>query len=142
MSATTTIQAQPAVLQTVLQDYRLHHSEASGDAAKVESSRSLQNTAATSQPPAWDVPHRRVPPHRPTNRERDQAETSVYLNGIERTFITTMFTGLFINAVGICLLQCRKIVTMSGPSLRNELTSGSFDGCRPQRRSGEAQSGN
>ncbi|KAK0383842.1 hypothetical protein NLU13_9753 [Sarocladium strictum] len=98
-TTTTTTQAQPAALQTVLQDYRLHHSEASGDAAKAESTRSSSSTATAAQPPvAWDVSHRRVPPYRPTNRDRDQAEVAVYLSGAERAFITTMFTGLFVNA--------------------------------------------
>jgi hypothetical protein len=52
-------------------------------------------------PPNWDTTHRRVPPYRPTDRDRDVSEIRVYNSTIERVFVATMFTGVFINSVSL-----------------------------------------
>jgi hypothetical protein len=100
MSTTTTTTTQirkpksPASVSPVLQDYELCHSGSADAPSPIPVARTVDNN-----PPGWDTSHRRVPPYRPINRNRDPAETNVYQNGVERAFITTMFAGLFVNAV-------------------------------------------
>lgn len=96
VTATTQIRRQktPASVATVLQDYELCHSGSADAPSPVPVVRVVDDN-----PPGWDISHRRVPPYRPINRNRDPAETNVYQNGVERAFITTMFAGLFVNAV-------------------------------------------
>ena len=42
---------------------------------------------------------RRIPDYRPVNRDLDQNLRRVYLNNVEKAFITMMFLGVGINAV-------------------------------------------
>ncbi|KAJ9144668.1 hypothetical protein NKR23_g5890 [Pleurostoma richardsiae] len=93
-TATTTRPSTGLTLQAVLADYDLHHS--SGPATSTASNESASQTR---NPPAgWDDTHRRVPAHRPTNRQRDPLETRVYTSTAEQIFISVMFTGVFINS--------------------------------------------
>ncbi|EKV04281.1 hypothetical protein Pdw03_2661 [Penicillium digitatum] len=59
------------------------------------------NTGVTRahNPPGWPDDYRRIPPHRPTNRQLDQSQRRVYTSVAERTFLTMMFTGLEINVI-------------------------------------------
>ncbi|KXJ85370.1 hypothetical protein Micbo1qcDRAFT_56069 [Microdochium bolleyi] len=107
MSSTTTV-TETRTAKTVLDDYALRHTgSSSNDVVSINSSASSSsaasaagdnNTTAAAPPVPWDTTHRRVPPYRPLNYARDLSEVRVYQNGIEQTFIGTMFTGLFINA--------------------------------------------
>jgi hypothetical protein len=97
MSTTTTVPASTLTLNEVLRDYDLHHSGRNEDLAAPAPGTSTQ----TVNPPEWDTTHRRVPRYRPANRDLDQTQRRVYNNGIERTFITVMFTGVYLNAVRI-----------------------------------------
>lgn len=108
MSATTTTTATtrvrrtktPATVATVLQDYEVYHSgDVLGSSTPEAPSPIPVSSTGDANPPGWDVTHRRVPPYRPTNRDREPGETNVYQNNIERAFITTMFAGLSVNAV-------------------------------------------
>ncbi|KAL2128908.1 hypothetical protein VTI74DRAFT_8486 [Chaetomium olivicolor] len=99
MSPTATRQVQTRTQRDVLKDYELHHSAGNVRVTPTISTASARNPQTTPlNPPDWDTTHRRVPPYRPTNRDRDQGEVRVYQNAIERVFIGTMFTGVFINA--------------------------------------------
>ncbi|KAH7014597.1 uncharacterized protein B0I36DRAFT_369535 [Microdochium trichocladiopsis] len=105
MSATTTV-VETRTARTVLDDYALHHSGGGGikptpttaDIESINTSSSASTAGDVEAPVPWDHSHRRVPPYRPINRERDQSGIRVYQNNIERTFITTMFTGVFLNS--------------------------------------------
>jgi len=105
MSTTTTTQTQTKTRtrQDVLKDYDLHHSASSSRAAPRNPAVVPERPqAAPLNPPDWDTTHRRVPPYRPTNRDPDhQAEVRVYTSTVERVFIGTMFTGVFLNAVSL-----------------------------------------
>ena len=107
MSTTTTTETRtkPRTRQDVLKDYDLHHSVSSSSSrAGPTITGGLPETpqVAPVNPPDWDTTHRRVPPYRPTNRDpAHQAEVRVYTSTVERVFIGTMFTGVFINAVSM-----------------------------------------
>ena len=111
-STTTTTTAESTFqqgLQTALLNYEIHHSGAVPPAEEAARGRRAHDEPSTSThalPAVWDAPHRRVPPFRATNRERDQGEVRVYTSGAERVFVGTMFTGVFVNAVSETLL-CR-----------------------------------
>lgn len=92
----TTLERAP---NTILADYELHHSSAPSENRGSETS-GYTPAEDTPQPAEWDTRHRRVPAYRPVNRDRDQADVRVYLSNAERAFVTVMFTGLFVNAVG------------------------------------------
>ena len=111
MSSTITTTAESTFqhgLQAALLNYEIHHSRAppAEEAARDLRVHDEPSTSTHPLPVAWDVPHRRVPPFRATNRERDQGEVRVYTSGAERVFISIMFTGVFVNAVSETLL-CR-----------------------------------
>jgi hypothetical protein len=94
----TTITTQRRGMQAVLQDYNIHHSAPITKRREAEQeSESRNRTISHSN---WGAPYRRVPSFRPTNRDRDQSEIGAYTSAPERIFISTMFTGVFINAVG------------------------------------------
>ncbi|KAF4980026.1 hypothetical protein FZEAL_3888 [Fusarium zealandicum] len=82
--------------RAVLADYELHHSRSQQE--KPATTASAGNNDASTIALQWDEPHHRVPAYRAANRQRDQSEVRVYTSGIERAFITVMFTGLYINA--------------------------------------------
>ncbi|KAK0750684.1 hypothetical protein B0T18DRAFT_400811 [Schizothecium vesticola] len=103
MSSTITTTAESTFqhgLQTAFSNYEIHHSGAppADEAARDLRAHDEPSTSTHPLPVAWDVPHRRVPPFRATNRERDQGEVRVYTGGAERVFIGIMFTGVFVNA--------------------------------------------
>ncbi|KAF3032492.1 hypothetical protein E8E12_003106 [Didymella heteroderae] len=95
MSVTTTSNPFTYASATVLRDYELTHSDEEFDPslnAHPAPSQSSQN------PAHWPTEHRRVPAYRPVNVELDQSQRRVYLNGIERAFVATMFTGVFLES--------------------------------------------
>lgn len=94
MSTTATQTRTP---RTVLHDYDLHHSPAPNPSADAGPARQAHNS------PAWPADHRRIPPYRAADTERDQSQIRVYTSGAERTFIAVMFTGVFLNAVSSIL---------------------------------------
>ncbi|KAL2811702.1 hypothetical protein BJX63DRAFT_398606 [Aspergillus granulosus] len=79
---------------SILADYELHHSGSE--------SSSSQNASSVpplqSQPANWPTNHRRVPPHRPVNRNLDQAERAAGSNVPEYIFIQSMLHGVWLNA--------------------------------------------
>lgn len=101
MSVTTTSNPLTYASAAVLRDYELTHSSSDADfdpslnAHPSPSSQSRPNNT----PADWPTQHRRVPAYRPVNTELDQSERRVYQNPIERAFIGTMFTGVFLEAV-------------------------------------------
>ncbi|KAH6692566.1 hypothetical protein F5X68DRAFT_228929 [Plectosphaerella plurivora] len=92
MSTTAT---QTVASRVILADYAIHHSGNSRDIKQKEPVEQSQEPVADSH---WNLPHRRVPAYRPVDTNRDQSQIRVYNNPIERMFIFTMFTGVFINA--------------------------------------------
>lgn len=98
MSVTTTSNPVTYASAAVLRDYELTHSDEDFDPslhAHPAPSQSSQN------PADWPTEHRRVPAYRPVNTELDQSQRRVYLNGIERAFVATMFTGVFLESVSL-----------------------------------------
>lgn len=109
MSVTTT--SNPVTTQTIrlLTDYEIHHSgdpdatAPSPNAHPIPPTPSASTTlssssAAEEQPDNWPTEHRRIPPHRPINRELDFAERPAGLNGAEFVFIQVMLNGVRLNA--------------------------------------------
>ncbi|KAI0536012.1 hypothetical protein GGR58DRAFT_477060 [Xylaria digitata] len=84
--------------QNILADYALRHT--GGDDARDDAAATNHSHPRLQREdyPLWDTTYRRVPPYRPINTTRDQSEVRVYQNGIERIFISVMFTGVFVNA--------------------------------------------
>jgi hypothetical protein len=116
MSVTTTDNpVTTAVPRAVLQDYDVH---LTGDHAPPPNPdrRPSQPASTAANPPGWDAEHRGVPPYRPINTQLDLAQRPLGGNPVGDVFVTTMFTGVFINTVsnhtgrGTCL-------SMSGRSL-------------------------
>jgi hypothetical protein len=101
MSTTTvTTQTVPrySIVRT-LADYDIHHSRSAGETGgtKEEEDHEAAQPESTEQgnnPPIWETQYRRVPPHRPVNREIDVASRSITLNAFETFFIYSMFTGI------------------------------------------------
>jgi hypothetical protein len=116
MSVTTTSNPLTYASAAVLRDYELAHSEAD-EPLDASLNAHPAPSSQTSNPPDWDTEHRRVPAYRPINTELDQSERRVYQNPIERAFITTMFTGVFLEAVSLwntLELQSQANVTTDG----------------------------
>lgn len=98
MSVTTTSNPVTYASAAVLRDYELTHSDEEFD----PSLNAHPAPSPSSQNPAdWPTEHRRVPAYRPVNTELDQSQRRVYLNGIERAFVGTMFTGVFLESVSL-----------------------------------------
>jgi hypothetical protein len=85
-TTTTNVASQP--LRTVLADYELHKSEPPAASPVRSSPQGTQN------PSDWPQDHRRIPPHRPVNRNLDRSQIMVYRNAGEHAFIQTMFFGI------------------------------------------------
>ena len=100
MTSTTT---KTRTVGTVLRDYEIHHSP-----APIAPSRERETDQEVDSPP-WETTYRRVPPYQPVDTNRDQSQIRVYTSGVERVFIATMFTGVFLNAVGSLKPTTRKI---------------------------------
>lgn len=99
-STRTTTHDASLALDGILADYELHHSQLDIPEARRQSPASRRQ--APTPPVEWDTTHRRVPPYRPINRDRDPMETRVYTSRVEQMFIITMFTGVLINSVSCC----------------------------------------
>jgi hypothetical protein len=95
MSVTTTSNPLTYATAEVLRDYDLRHSSDELDT----SLNSHPAPASPNNPAHWPADHRRVPAYRPVNTQLDQSERRVYLNPIERIFVATMFTGVFLQSV-------------------------------------------
>lgn len=99
-STTTTTTVRSVHLSTVLTDYEIHHSSPQRVGSSADQLQSALAAYPTQRRPEWThTSHRGVPSYRPINRARDLSEVRVYLNQVERAFVTVMFTGLFVNAV-------------------------------------------
>lgn len=96
MSVTTTSNPITHATAAVLRDYDLTHSSTD---TELDTSLNSHPAPSSSNPAHWPADHRRVPAYRPVNRELDQSERRVYQNPIERAFIATMFTGVFLESV-------------------------------------------
>lgn len=102
MSATTVDNPiTTAVSRQVLQDYDIHLTGDETVAPPNTDSRPPQTTPTASNPPGWDTEHRGVPPYRPINREMDLTQRPLGGNPVGDVFVTTMFTGVAINAVSV-----------------------------------------
>ncbi|KAI8937430.1 hypothetical protein NX059_005153 [Plenodomus lindquistii] len=101
MSVTTTANPLTHQIQHILADYELTHS--GPPSGTIDPTLATHPNPATQQqqqqnPSDWPTEHRRVPAYRPVNTELDQSERRVYQNGVERTFVAVMFTGVFLEA--------------------------------------------
>ncbi|KAF3004382.1 hypothetical protein E8E13_010008 [Curvularia kusanoi] len=94
MSVTTTSNPLTYASAAVLRDYDLTHSTDELDTSLNEHPA----PSSPSNPAHWPADHRRVPEYRPINTQLDQSERRVYLNPIERMFVATMFTGVFLQS--------------------------------------------
>jgi hypothetical protein len=112
MSVTTTANPIHYTLESVLADYHLHHTEELDTSLNTHPAPSSSQTPRT--PSDWPTEHRRVPAYRPVNTELDQSERRVYLNGIERAFVGVMFTGVFLESVGVQMCDCMTKVVLIG----------------------------
>jgi hypothetical protein len=105
MSVTTTDNPATTSLRQTLGDYEVHltgDNEGTGEIA----APNVSNTASTSgNPPGWPQDHHRVPNYRAIDRNLNAAERPNGSNGVERVFITVMFTGVALNAVSYIKLS-------------------------------------
>jgi hypothetical protein len=99
MSVTTTSNTQTYNLRATLADYDLHHTPATDPLDTTLNVHPSPDCSPNNNPPNWPTDERRVPPYRPINTELDQSERRVYQNGVERTFVTVMFTGVWLESV-------------------------------------------
>jgi hypothetical protein len=114
MSVTTTANPIHYNLEAVLADYDLHHTEELDTSLNAHPAPTSSGTAESQHNPSdWPTEHRRVPAYRPINRELDQSERRVYLNGIEQAFVGVMFTGVFLESVSSCGLSERAYMLMN-----------------------------
>ncbi|KAF2446289.1 hypothetical protein P171DRAFT_512098 [Karstenula rhodostoma CBS 690.94] len=99
MSVTTTANAQTYNLRAVLTDYDLHHTPATDPLDTTLIAHPAPNSPSSRSNPAhWPTDERRVPPYRPVNTALDQTQRRVYQNGVERAFVTVMFTGVYLQS--------------------------------------------
>lgn len=87
-----------AVSRQVLQDYDIH---LTGDETVAPPNTDSQPRSTPENPPDWDTSYRGVPPYRPINRDLDLTQRPLGGNPVGDVFVTTMFTGVFINAVSV-----------------------------------------
>ncbi|KAH9868344.1 hypothetical protein J1614_007416 [Plenodomus biglobosus] len=99
---TTTTTASPLThqIQHLLSYYELTHSPNHEEDTNSTQTTSPNPSSQAPNPSDWPTEHRRVPAYRPVNTELDQSARRVYQNGIERAFLTLMFTGVFLQSVG------------------------------------------
>jgi hypothetical protein len=81
-------------LQGVLEDYKIHLT------GEHPSSEQSEATTVVTNPPGWPTDHRRVPNHRPVDKNRDVDSRPNGENAFEKVFLIIMFTGVVMNAVG------------------------------------------
>lgn len=89
-----------AISRQVLQDYDIH---LTGDEPVAPPNTDSQQRPTPENPPDWDTQYRGVPPYRPINRDLDLTQRPLGGNPVGDVFVTTMFTGVFINAVSVKL---------------------------------------
>lgn len=89
-----------AISRQVLQDYDIH---LTGDETVAPPNTDSQQRPTPENPPDWDTQYRGVPPYRPINRDLDLTQRPLGGNPVGDVFVTTMFTGVFINAVSVKL---------------------------------------
>lgn len=94
MSVTVTSNPITYTLRQTLADYDTHYT---GEEVSEPNARDDTIEAA---PTNWTQSYRRVPAFRPTNRNLNWDERPNGSNGFERGFITIMFVGVALNAVG------------------------------------------
>lgn len=97
-----------AVSRAVLQDYDIH---LTGDDTVAPPNSDSRPPQPAANPPGWDTEHRGVPPHRPINRELDLTQRPLGGNPVGDVFVTTMFTGVFFNAVSVEPTDKRNLTT-------------------------------
>ncbi|KAJ5953654.1 hypothetical protein N7454_000550 [Penicillium verhagenii] len=90
MSVTAT---STATSLSVLADYELHHS---GERSTSDSTPTP--SVNTPQPADWPTHHRRMPAHRPVNRNLDYNERTAGTSAGEFVFIQVMLHGVWLNA--------------------------------------------
>lgn len=90
-------------LEETLRDYALHYSESSS--TQTGTARALPIPLATTNPSNWPTRHRRIPPHRPINRNLDLSERPNGSNRGELLFVTVMMNGVRLQSVSprVCL---------------------------------------
>jgi hypothetical protein len=104
-TTTTTVDANVRPGRTLAQnypnDYKVYESNviASNYTGSSEQTQIQTPRLPHRNPPNWPNNHRRIPPHRPINRNLDQSQRRVYTSLGERVFLTMMFTGLEVNVV-------------------------------------------
>lgn len=81
----------------LLADYELHHSDSDSNAPAPNPRSETQSE----NPEWWPNDHRRIPDYRPINRELVGEMRPAGTNMAEAWFITTMLSGVTINAVSI-----------------------------------------
>ncbi|KAF2768447.1 hypothetical protein EJ03DRAFT_274177 [Teratosphaeria nubilosa] len=98
MSVTTTQNPRTYATIRLLADYDLHHSRADERDSQV----SAEPNAHPAPPPTpdvsvpWETEFRRIPPHRPMNRDRDFESRNAYNNNIERVMLYNLFHGILV----------------------------------------------
>lgn len=103
MPVTTSTTTVSTTSRQVLSDYVLYHS---GHDVPLEQpprahSSTVGNSGQHRNPNWWPSDHRRVPDHRPVNRNLDRSQRPNGTNVIETIFIFTMLRGVQLNAVRI-----------------------------------------
>ncbi|KAL3490491.1 hypothetical protein BJX62DRAFT_238127 [Aspergillus germanicus] len=97
-TTTTTTNTTTNNTLSILADYELHHSGSESASSQNAHSFSPSPSTSSSQPANWPTNHRRVPPHRPVNRNLDRAERAAGSNVPEYIFIQSMLHGVWLNA--------------------------------------------
>jgi hypothetical protein len=120
MSVTTTENPITYALHSTLQDYDIHVTGANINDANIDPSPNVSATSALVQnPPHWPRDHHRIPDYRPVNRHLNVEERPRGSNGIERTFLLFMFTGVALNAV-----SCTQMSIFLGKFIVHRLITG------------------
>lgn len=123
MSVTLTSNPLTYASAAVLRDYELTHSGSDGP---LETSLNAhpESTSRSNNPVDWPTEHRRIPAYRPVNMELDQSERRVYQNPIERAFITTMFTGVYLQSVSVIRRKRESMTNKSVDCLQTVASDG------------------
>lgn len=102
MSVTTIVTPITYTLQSTLQDYEIHISGDNTNEANIDTTLNPSPIfTLVHNPPGWPRDHNRIPNYRPLNRNLNLEERPNGSNGIERTFLFIMFTGVALNAVSL-----------------------------------------
>jgi hypothetical protein len=93
MSVTTADNPTTTQLHRALDDYTIHLTGSEPEPVNSRPEADVEN------PPNWPREYHNVPAYRPINRHLDFAERPNGSNPIERLFIYTMLSGVWLNAV-------------------------------------------